>query len=558
MIKWSQTSLRTQIAVLLTITTAAALLVTTATIFVNEYRRYHAQVSERLTTEAQIIAANSEAALVFDDEPAAKETLATLRAAPHVLRAKLLRAGGSTIARYVRVQDKPAAAPATARPAPAPQAAAADDATPLLTRRLDIFHDGTLVGVLHVEADRAVLYAAFYRRAGVTAVILALAVAALLLVARRLADTVVKPVSRLIAVSKRIASENEYSLRADTTGTGEVAELMRVFNEMLREIQKRDGDLVAARNEIERASQEVAAASRRAGMAEVAVGVLHNMGNALNGVTVSTSLMSDWLREFRYPQVEKAIERLARLPAEVAADASATSAKLCAYLSAATANHRALVAKIVDEAQSLSTKISDIRGLMSQHETVAVRGSTLAGEVVVHEVIDGAIEAAGDALGGRGIEVQRDYGPECRMSLDRHKVTQVLIVLLANAADAVAASGRREGGIIAVSFRRGADGRAIILVRDNGVGIGSGDLTRVFQQGFTTKPGPQRRPTSGLGLHTAANLAREMRGDLRAESNGPGGGATFSLVLPGLPPPPAAQATTGRARVTATSIAVLG
>ena len=70
-----------------------------------------------------------------------------------------------------------------------------------------------------------------------------------------------------------------------------------------------------------------------------------------------------------------------------------------------------------------------------------------------------------------------------------------------------------------------------ISVDDNGVGIPPENLTRIFEHGFTTRKGGH-----GFGLHSSALAASEMGGSLRAQSDGPGDGATFTLELPLISP----------------------
>ena len=74
------------------------------------------------------------------------------------------------------------------------------------------------------------------------------------------------------------------------------------------------------------------------------------------------------------------------------------------------------------------------------------------------------------------------------------------------------------------------DGDAIgvrIAVIDNGVGIPAENMSRLFNHGFTT-----RQSGHGFGLHSGALAAQELGGSLRAESDGPGRGAVFTLELP--------------------------
>ena len=66
------------------------------------------------------------------------------------------------------------------------------------------------------------------------------------------------------------------------------------------------------------------------------------------------------------------------------------------------------------------------------------------------------------------------------------------------------------------------------VVRDNGVGIPTDKLEQVFAHGYTTKGSSG----NGFGLHASANAAVEMGGRLRADSDGSGKGASFTLELP--------------------------
>jgi signal transduction histidine kinase len=66
-----------------------------------------------------------------------------------------------------------------------------------------------------------------------------------------------------------------------------------------------------------------------------------------------------------------------------------------------------------------------------------------------------------------------------------------------------------------------------IHVEDNGEGIAPENLPRLFVHGFTT-----RRHGHGFGLHSCALAAREMGGAITVHSDGPGGGAAFTLDIP--------------------------
>ena len=81
--------------------------------------------------------------------------------------------------------------------------------------------------------------------------------------------------------------------------------------------------------------------------------------------------------------------------------------------------------------------------------------------------------------------------------------------------------------MIRIRIRRLGESRIRLAVEDTGVGLPPENLTRIFGQGFTTKADGH-----GFGLHSCALAASQMGGSLRAESEGPGHGATFILEIP--------------------------
>jgi two-component system NtrC family sensor kinase len=110
--------------------------------------------------------------------------------------------------------------------------------------------------------------------------------------------------------------------------------------------------------------------------------------------------------------------------------------------------------------------------------------------------------------------------------VDKHRVIQILINLLANAINAIKAGENPERRIVARLACAG-DTHVQFVVTDTGIGIPAENLTRIFSHGFTT-----RHDGHGFGLHSGANAARSLGGSLTAASPGPGLGASFTLVLP--------------------------
>jgi signal transduction histidine kinase len=119
----------------------------------------------------------------------------------------------------------------------------------------------------------------------------------------------------------------------------------------------------------------------------------------------------------------------------------------------------------------------------------------------------------------------REFETDPVISVDKHKVMQILVNLVRNAKYACDDSGQ-PGGRITVRITR--DERFVrVSVIDNGVGIPPENLARIFSHGFTT-----RKTGHGFGLHSGIVAAKEMGGALLVKSDGPGLGATFTLELP--------------------------
>ena len=115
------------------------------------------------------------------------------------------------------------------------------------------------------------------------------------------------------------------------------------------------------------------------------------------------------------------------------------------------------------------------------------------------------------------------------ITVDKHKVLQILVNLVRNAKYACDESGKAEK-LITLRIETATNGVRISVI-DNGVGIPAENMARIFTHGFTT-----RQSGHGFGLHSGALAAQQLGGSLRAESDGLGCGAAFILELPCSPP----------------------
>ncbi len=264
--------------------------------------------------------------------------------------------------------------------------------------------------------------------------------------------------------------------------------------------------------------------SRHAGMAEVATGVLHSVGNLLNSLGVSTTMVLSGLRDSRVGNVARVAKLLTENYSRLAAflESDPRGREIPTYLAQLGEHLGAESRSLHTEMQTIAAHIEHIGKIVAAQQTYARRGGVTE-EVDVTELVDHAI--ALNFTGTFDVTVRRDYQIAPRLTLDRHKLIQILGNLLGNARHALRdlEKGQR---VLTVRLRPVAKSLAI-EVEDTGVGIAPDVLTRLFAFGFTTK-----KDGHGFGLHASANLAKELGGDISVHSDGLGQGARFTLCLP--------------------------
>jgi PAS domain S-box-containing protein len=303
----------------------------------------------------------------------------------------------------------------------------------------------------------------------------------------------------------------------------------RCFSAIIRDISERK----EAEDALRISQQQLLETSRRAGMAEVATGVLHNVGNILNSVNISATVIAEkvqksvmtqlanvanLLREHSkdLPELLSSDERGKRLPGfiQMLADAFGDERKV-----------------LLGEVELLHKNVVHIKDVVAMQQNYA-RVSGMTEPLQLSALVEDALEMNTAALGRHRVKVTRDFAPAPTVSVDKHKVLQILVNLIRNAKYAMDAAGH-EDKLLELSVRCTDHGTVSVSVRDNGIGIAADNLTKIFSHGFTTKT-----EGHGFGLHSSAIAAKEMGGSLTAASEGLGKGATFTLELPVAPAVP--------------------
>ncbi|HYD42520.1 MAG TPA: substrate-binding domain-containing protein [Anaeromyxobacter sp.] len=292
-------------------------------------------------------------------------------------------------------------------------------------------------------------------------------------------------------------------------------------DELERQVEERTRDLAGAQ-------RQLLEAARHAGMAEIAVGALHNIGNLLTSVNVSASEIATRAGRSEVEGVRRTAALLAEHREDLAAFVAAEGRGplVIEYLSKLAERLAAEQDVIRGEAVSLQNQVALIRETVLALQSYARQGDDLPLEPVdLSEVMETALRIQAPSLVRHGIRVHRSHPPLPTLESQRSKLLHVLVNVVKNAAEAMRAVPE-ERRVLTVRGRLD-EGAVTLVFADEGEGIPQENLPRIFSYGFTTKPGG-----NGFGLHSCANTMRQLGGTILVESEGAGRGARVTLRFP--------------------------
>jgi PAS domain S-box-containing protein len=277
---------------------------------------------------------------------------------------------------------------------------------------------------------------------------------------------------------------------------------------------------------LDQVRKQLLEASHQAGMAEVATSVLHNVGNVLNSVNVASSCIAENLKKSKAADLSKVVTLLREHEADLGNffTNDPKGKQLPGYLSHLAEHLAGEQATALDELAVLQKNVEHIKEIVAMQQNYA-KSTAIPEQVEVIDLIEDALRINTGAMERHRVKVVREYSETSQISVEKHKVLQILVNLIRNAKYACDDSGRQDKQIILRVVN--GNGSIKIAVIDNGVGIPAENMTRIFHHGFTT-----RKDGHGFGLHSGALAAKEIGGNLTAFSEGPGYGATFILELP--------------------------
>ncbi len=285
--------------------------------------------------------------------------------------------------------------------------------------------------------------------------------------------------------------------------------------------------------DLDRAQRELLETARRAGMAEIATGVLHNVGNVLNSINVSATLVSDQLRKSKIGSVTKVAELFEqnadRLGEFISVDPKGK--QIPGFVKDLGEHLKSEQAKMGEEMGSLTEGLEHVKTIISMQQSYA-KVAGVSETLPVVDIIEDAFRLNAVSFVRHDIKIAKDYEIKPTITIERHKMLQILVNLMRNSKEAMDKTDDGRQKQLTVRVCANDDSSIKVIVKDNGIGISPENLTRIFQHGFTT-----RKEGHGFGLHSGALAAKEMGGRLSVDSEGELKGATFTLELPFKSPP---------------------
>lgn len=465
-----------------------------------EWVAVNQQLHEDLSARAEIIAANSTAALVFNDPSAAAETLTALQATPEVVFACIYRfdGNGSTplFASY------PATNAAKSCPVRAPELSSSSPSGHMRVRQ-DIVLAGTPTGSLIIESDLRQLWQRITTVGWASLVILLLVTSLAIALSRLVERAIAEPVGHLHAVMQQVARSSDYTLRATQRNAGqdEVGALVEGFNQMLAKIDLRDGELLHAQAEL-----KIQIAQRDQANAELNR-TMQQLRSTQDQLVQSEKMAS-------LGGLVAGIAHEINTPVGVAFTAASTLQTRSKDLKADYQDgniRRSTLDRYVDQAVEIGDMIvknlARAAELIQSFKQVAVdQTSSERRRFDLHEYIDETLVSLRPRLKKLPHTVHVDCPEDIAIDGYPGAISQILTNLVLNSV--THAFEGREGGNIWIQATI-ADDEAFLSYRDDGVGMDAVSKKQIFDPFFTTKRG---RGGSGLGMHVVFNLVTQTLG----------------------------------------------
>jgi two-component system, NtrC family, sensor kinase len=561
MYRFRNLSIKAKLTVLLVSTVAIALfLVCSAFIMIDIYS-FKDELAKHISTLTNVVGEYVETAVMFDDAETADELLSSLTNEKSVVYASVYDSNNNLVASYRRNDYKLKIDEIYLE-----NTSDHNNNKPKYTEDGYIkvartFKDGKdHTGAFVVVADMSQLVKRFWNYGILVSSIILIVLIGTVILSSRLQRVISQPIIRLAKTAKNISEQENYSFNINKKdiGNDEIGTLYNEFNDMIIQIRNREKDLHEAHDRLEervesrtrmlsKANQELVQevferkkaqdelqflqaehleTARQAGMAEIATSVLHNVGNVLNSVNVSSSIISTNINNSKSSDFQQAMNILEENSNDIGnyIENHPQGKHLPDFLMELSKQLADDEENTLKEIETLSKNIGHIKDIITVQQSYA-GVSGLTERCSLEELIEQSININQASMKRHEISIERNYEEIDPVVIEKHKILQVLVNLISNAKNALREHDNNNR-TIQVSLRIHKN-NIQIKIKDNGSGIPEEILTKIFAHGFTT-----RSEGHGFGLHSSALTIKQMGGTLIAKSDGVDTGAEFILSLP--------------------------
>jgi PAS domain S-box-containing protein len=241
----SRSTLRRRLRAMIVTTTTLALLLSSCAYLTYDYFSFRGALEHRLQVMAAVMATQASPALAFNDARVATEILGTLAAAPHIISAAVYARNGSLLSRYQRPDSPDTSIPGI----PQPDGTRFEDGVLGIARSISA--DGDRLGTIYLRSDLDEAWNRLRLSLFLVGLVLILVILLSAMLSDRMIRTINGPIASLVGVVRAVTASRDYSLRAERKGPDELVVLIEGINDMVSQIQVRDGALQLARNELE-------------------------------------------------------------------------------------------------------------------------------------------------------------------------------------------------------------------------------------------------------------------------------------------------------------------
>ncbi|OGR13413.1 MAG: hypothetical protein A2097_14575 [Desulfobacula sp. GWF2_41_7] len=343
----------------------------------------------------------------------------------------------------------------------------------------------------------------------------------------------IKPINTVSSWAAGIVGEKgNLFVKLEITSNDEIGLLSDALNRTARKLndyQNHLEDLVLKRTEqLKTTQKELVEKAHKAGMADIATGTLHNIGNILNSAKTSVAVVRNTLLNSNISGLGKACAMLDENMENIEdfIIKNPKGKKLLLYFQKLgdmfIQEHKEYDYHLERVVQKLETAIDTIR---VQQSYAGTGGFTEKANL--RKLVEDAVLMLSEKTKKLDISIETEFNETREIYIQKAKLLNVIINLLKNAQESIVESNNTVKKISIRVYEDKKDGCVYIKIEDSGIGLTKEETKLIFSYGYSTK-----EDGHGFGLHSSANYMTEMNGQLWAESKGKTQGAVFIIKLP--------------------------